>query len=199
MDLISRVALEPEHPQRLVLLLHGRGADEEDLLPLASLFAPDSMVLAVRAPYPFGPGYAWYRLTPDGTAHLEDLSESVHALNDLIDARAGNRWPTVLLGFSQGGLVSALTASAREARGIQGIVSLSAPPLPQVPDHPTLAGLPVFVGHGTEDPVVPFQRGELTRDLLIRLGARVSFHRYPMGHMISEAELGDVRRWLSRL
>ncbi|MCY0898742.1 MAG: alpha/beta fold hydrolase [Firmicutes bacterium] len=199
MELISRVALNVERPLRLVLLLHGRGADEEDLMPLAALFARHDLVLSVRAPYAFGPGYAWYGLTPDGKAQGQELRESVRALSQLIDQKAAGTIPTLLVGFSQGGLAAAMTASEREGRGIQGVVSLSAPPMPEVPSHPTLTDVPIFVGHGTEDPVVPLSRGELTRDILVRLGARVTFRRYPMGHMISEAELDDIRRWVSRL
>lgn len=200
MTLHSRV-IEPKsgQPTSIAMFLHGRGSDEEDLLPLAPLMGSEARVYSLRAPIPFGPGWAWYGIGRDGSANLEQWRASVDALEGFVDAlQAGSQkaLPLVVMGFSQGGMMAGALAVRRRSQGVAAVISLSAPPLPQAPEGGTLAGLPVFWGHGTDDPVVIPERGEEALRLLQGAGARVAAHRYPISHTISQGEIADIQRWL---
>ncbi len=181
-------------------MLHGRGSDEEDLLPLAPLFGETARVASIRAPYAFGPGYAWYGMRSDGSANLQQWRESVEALDrQLEEWIAAFQIPVFLLGFSQGGMMASALTLHRAGKDVAGVVSLSAPPLPDKSAMPTLKDLPVFWGHGLEDPVVPIERGEEALARVAASGARVTARRYPMSHTISQAELRDIERWLREI
>ncbi len=177
---------------RLAVMLHGRGSDEEDLLSLAFVFGADTRVISVRAPFSMHPGYAWYG---DDAGQLD---ESVAALNALIDQEAGTA-PVILLGFSQGGLMACATAVHRQARNVRAVVSLSAPPLQTDARDKPLRDVPVFWGHGRQDPIVPFARGQEMRKMLEQLGAKVNARDYAMGHTISPQEAEAVSQWLAQM
>jgi phospholipase/carboxylesterase len=106
----------------------------------------------------------------------------------------------VLAGFSQGGAI-ALAAGLRHAQPLAGIVALST----YVPISATLAaersaanaGVPVFWGHGSADPIVALQRGLDARALLEGLGYAVDWHTYPMPHSVCAEEIADLRHWLA--
>lgn len=190
MTLYFREAVATGH--RLAVMLHGRGSDEEDLLPLAFVFGADTRVISVRAPFSMHPGYAWF------VSDAGQIDESVAALNALIDQQA-DAGSVILLGFSQGGLMACATAVHRRARNIQAVVSLSAPPLTSHATDKPLRDVPVFWGHGRQDPVVPFDRGQTMRKTLEQLGAHVHARDYAMGHTISPKELEAIAQWLTHI
>ncbi len=193
-----QIAQEPEAaPKRAVLLLHGRGSDEEDLLPLAGLFGSEAWTASLRAPYPFGPGYAWYGLSADGGANVGQFQESVDGVSRFVD-QISDRFsiPVFVLGFSQGGLMAAQVALVRSGRGLGGILVLSAPPPPVAVEPGRLQDFPVFWAHGLKDPVVPWERGQRMHETLQASGADLASHRYPMGHTIVNEEIDDIRRWM---
>lgn len=181
--------------EQVAVLLHGRGSDEEDLFDLAGMFGPNTRVFSLRAPYPFGPGYAWFGMDSGGHPHLEQMRESVAMLDQFLDETADG-CPAILLGFSQGGLMACATAAFREGRGIRAVATLSAPPMPDVPPGEPLKDLPIFWGHGTEDPVVPWERGQRTLAVIHELGAEVTARQYAMGHTLSQDEMTDLVHWL---
>lgn len=195
MELFVREAGDAGTAKKLLVLLHGRGSDENDLLPLTDFLDPDLRVLSVRAPYRFGPGYAWYTYSDAGRPRLPQLEDSVNALTELVD-RQHRGLPTILFGFSQGGQMAQALATRRAGTVVRALVTLSAPPLFDWPSGEPLKGLPVFWGHGAADPVVTPERGEETLAGLSKLGAAVSAHRYPMGHAIVPQEMDDVSRFL---
>ncbi|NMP21061.1 alpha/beta hydrolase [Sulfobacillus harzensis] len=196
MELYSRLIDAPSGDAQIVaLLLHGRGSDEEDLLPLAPVFGPTVRVYSLRAPFAFGPGYAWYGFGRDGAANVQEWQASVEALNQWVETLEPVL-PVVVMGFSQGGMMAQALAVHRQQQGLLGIISLSAPPLLKPPPAGSLADFPIFWGHGSEDPVVVPERGEETLRILEAAGARVSAHRYPISHTIGETELRDIQRWI---
>ncbi len=184
--------------QQVALLFHGRGSDEEDLFDLSGIFGPNTRVLSVRAPFAFGPGFAWYGMDGHGEANREQLQQSIRMLDQLVD-QVSEGGPVILLGFSQGGLMACATAAHRQARGLKAAISLSAPPMPLPPEGEPLKDFPVFWGHGTEDPVVPWPRGQRTLEIVRSLGARVTAKRYAAGHTITEQEIDDLLEWLERI
>jgi phospholipase/carboxylesterase len=107
----------------------------------------------------------------------------------------------VLAGFSQGGAMALFTA-LRWPERLGGVVALSCY-LPlgaalAAEAHPANAAVPVFMAHGTMDPIVPAALGEGTRDLLRSRGYDVEWHEYPMPHSVCAPEVGDLRSWLLR-
>ncbi len=199
-----------------VILLHGLGADGHDFEPVA---AELDLPLPVRWVFPHAPvravtingGYrmrAWYDILGfDAHARQDEagIRQSEAATRALVLREAERGVPAgrvVLAGFSQGGAI-ALHTALRHPVGLAGVVVLSSY-LPlgsrlEEEAHPANAATPVFMGHGTEDGVVPLRNGLQTRDLLLARGSPVEWHEYPMPHTVSPAELRDLGAWLRRV
>lgn len=195
----------------VIVLLHGRGSDERDLFPIGRLLDPEATILSVRAPFPaapwgYGPGYAWYRFlggtTPDPESFIAG-QDALAAFIDALPARLGRAtFPLVIGGFSQGG-TSSLAYLMRHPGRVRGVMVFSG----FLADHPSVAvtadrvgTTPIFWGHGTADPAIPFAVAEAGWAELRRAGASLDTHTYPgMPHTISEAELADARNWLHRV
>jgi phospholipase/carboxylesterase len=185
-------------PSRTLVLLHGFGADEHDLLPIARELEPTLHAISLQAPLAleYG-GRAWYRIeqTPQGIAFdPAEVAQGEAAALEAIEEIAAAHPRPVLCGFSQGAGM-ALGVALHRPQLAAGVLALSAvPPRTQLERAP---GLRVFLAHGTLDPLIPVEVGRATRDLLRRLGADVTFHEYPMGHMVSAEEIADAREWLA--
>jgi phospholipase/carboxylesterase len=196
-------------PAPAVVVLHGRGADEEDLLPVAR-HLPDALaVVSLRAPDPLHGGYTWYALdVPDGDLHrsqpdAEDFQRSLDRVAAAVDAARGayglDPDRIGLLGFSQGAIVSLallLEAPARYAwvAALHGY--LAASHADRAPDG--LAGTPVFVGAGRGDRIIPPSRSADAADRLRDLGADVEHGVYEGGHGIGADELDDLVAFVER-
>ena len=204
-ELTVRLRPSPGAARGLLVLLHGLGADEDDLLGLAPALPADLSYAAVRAPlgHDWG-GYAWYPLASPQEEEPEiraSLTALVACLKTL-PARSGvDAERTAVLGFSQGAVMAAGLITAPHAPTLAGHVLLSGyhHPAFRLPPTLNLTGRAVFVGHGSEDAVVPFAAGRDLAEQLRQHGATVSWHPYPMGHGIQDAELADVRAWLTRI
>ena len=201
-----------------VLLMHGLGADGHDFESLVpELRLPAS--LPVRWVFPHAPvrpvtingGHrmrAWYDIAAIDRHALEDeagIRGSAEAIGDLVRRErergiAADR--IVLAGFSQGGAM-ALFAALRWPERLGGVIALSCYlPLPAAlpaEAHPANAAVPVFMAHGTLDPIVPAALGEGTRDLLRSRGYDVDWRTYPMPHSVCAPEVADLREWLRRV
>jgi phospholipase/carboxylesterase len=206
---LHRIELAPQAsgpgPARTIVLLHGYGANEHDLLALGHALDPSLRVVSLAAPLtlPWG-GRAWYHLGQEGGAISFDpgaVQEAAAIARAEVDAIAAQAGPVLLLGFSQGGGM-ALMAALASPRSVRAVFGLSAVP----PDRggkaavdPAVKGLPVFLGHGTRDPLLPIDYGRHSRALLEEAGCNVTYREYPMGHEISERELGDLAAFLRGL
>ncbi|CAN5617596.1 alpha/beta hydrolase [soil metagenome] len=191
----------------VIILLHGRGADRKDLFGLRAHMPADWAVIAPDAPFPgapwgYGPGRAWYRYTGRNRPDPDSFSESLRALDTLLDALPGivghEPGSVVLGGFSQGGTVSLAHALSRPGR-VQHIVNFSG----FLADHPdvaataaTVGSTRIFWGHGTSDPAIPFALAVEGRGLLNAAGADLDAHDYDIGHSIDPQELADMVGWL---
>ena len=191
----------------LLILLHGRGSNEQDLFGLAPLLDQRFQIVSPRAPRTLGPGsYEWFAIafTPDGI-HI-DTSEAEASLNGLItfmreavDAYGADPERVYLMGFSQGAIMSATVALTAPER-IAGAVLMSGRIHPRwTPDASPdrLAGLPVLLLHGTYDNVLPIAYGRESKAMLEALPVRLTYHEYPMAHEVSQDSLADVTAWLS--
>ena len=196
---LGRVEIPAGAPgARTLILLHGFGADEHDLLPLAKELDPALAVVSLAAPIALEQGgRAWYRLQEGPQGISFDPREVLEAGNialEAVEEIAKETPDPILCGFSQGGGM-ALAAALAKPGLVHTILALSAVPPRREGDG---KGLRVFLGHGTFDPLIPIQVGRATRDLLAKLGAKVTYREYPMGHMICAEELSDARNFLAQ-
>lgn len=199
----------PPTAHRLLLLVHGFGADERDLAGLLAYLDPDGeyVVVLPRGPIdvPGTPGYAWYTWGPDGAPDLVRFADSLAALDAVLDAACADhgveRSEAVVGGFSQGAglaLALGLLAERTTPRGVLALSpALPGPPLPVPVDDEAITRLPVLIEHGSEDPVVAVDRARaLARDLEARL-VPTTYVEFPMGHGVAMEGLQVARAWLT--
>lgn len=206
------------NPTATVLLMHGLGADGRDFVSIAQQLqlAP---VGPVRFLFPNAPvipvtingGYqmpAWYDILGADLTQRQDeagLRQTQASINTLIEGEIARGIPArriVIAGFSQG-CAMALMTGLRYPDRLAGIIGLSG----YLPLADTLAaerssanhGVPVFLGHGRRDGVVPLAAATATRDALMALGYPVEWHEYAMEHSVCMEEIADINTWLLRV
>jgi phospholipase/carboxylesterase len=217
--LLPAVEIEPERPAgAAVILMHGLGADGHDFETLVfELKLPPGS--AIRWVFPHAPVRpvtlnggmpmrAWFDIIGLDRRSEEDeagIRESSGRIRDLVVREKERGVPAdriVLAGFSQGGAI-ALHAALREPEGLAGVLALSTYlPLAgrvEAEAHPANAAVPIFMAHGTVDPIVPVTLGEGSRDRLREQGREVEWHTYPMPHSVCAEEVADIREWLLRV
>lgn len=196
-----RAPLAGTAPAPTLVLLHGFGADEHDLEPVSPHLDPRLQIVFLRAPEPVPHfrGFQWYTFAQAGAPEPVSWDEAqrrlFQALEDLRADAAVDPARLFLGGFSQGGVMTAGFLARHPAYPLAGAVVLSAYLPPSEPLAP-LPELPVFLGHGDSDPVVPVTWGLGLARRLETAGARVESHTYPMGHGLSPQELADLSAFL---
>jgi phospholipase/carboxylesterase len=206
------------NPAGSVIWLHGLGADGHDFGPLVpELVRPGER--ALRFVFPHAPvrpvtingGYAmraWYDIVSFDRNAAQDVTgirasqAAVHALIEREIARGTDSAHIVLAGFSQGGAVAVYTGT-RHPQALAGIVGLSCYALlgADFTRERSMANCttPIFLAHGTQDPVVSPLLGEELRQQLETAGCKVESHSYPMPHAVCEEEIAHVAAWLRRV
>jgi len=215
-DLLEKVVVDTgPRPALTVVWLHGLGADGHDFEPLVAQLGLPFPVRFVLPHAPIRPitinggmrMRAWYdivELRPGGPEDRAGIHASCTAVTGLIDREIeGGQDPDriVVAGFSQGGAV-ALQLALREPRALAGAVGLStylplADTLVQEAS-PANRQLPIFLAHGSADPVIPLVLGQLSRQRLLTAGYDVEWHVYPMAHGVCLEEMADLAAWLRR-
>jgi len=197
-------------PEGLLVLHHGRGTSERDLLGLADLLDPGGRLLVVtpRAPLqlPGSPGYHWYLVPRVGYPDPETFTAAREALAELHDGL----WEetgigpgrTVLGGFSMGAVMSYATALGADRPSVAGILAFSGF-VPTVEGwEPALADRTdtrAFVSHGRNDPVIGIEFAERARALLEDGGLDVTYRESDLGHQIDPAHLREASAWLGEV
>lgn len=206
-------------PEGSVIWLHGLGADGHDFEPIVPELGLAGR-LSLRFVFPHAPMRpvtvnagmtmrAWYdvlTLERGGPQDEAGIRESGHLLEMLIEREHGRAIPydkIVLAGFSQGGAI-ALHAGLRYPQRLAGLLALST----WLPLHDSFASevqnnpeaqsrdLPIFMAHGSFDPMLPMQLGQQSCKTLEDAGYKVEWHDYPMAHAVCPEEIADIRRWL---
>jgi phospholipase/carboxylesterase len=205
MALRARFRPAEGEPEGALVLLHGRGADEDDLFPLLDALDPERRLVGAtpRGPLSLPPGGAhWYALGGIGTPEPSTFQASFGALAEWLDGFLEERGlgyeRLVLGGFSQGGVMSyalglgkgrprpaALCVFSSFIPTVEGFEVDLSPPLP-----------PVAIGHGTLDNVIGVEWGRRARALLGEAGAEVLYRETPMFHQIDPEFVVDVAGWL---
>jgi len=204
-------------PSHAVIWLHGLGADGNDFVPVVKeLKLPP---LGIRFVFPHAPmrpvtingGFvmrAWYDIAYQELAFKEDergLRESQKLIEELIMRENTRGIPSsriVLAGFSQGGVLT-LQTGLRQSKPLAGLMALSSyvpmSPMIEVERNAASNSVPVFMGHGITDNIVPLALGKMSRDTLTKLGYKVDWHQYTMPHSVCAEELADIGVWLKRV
>lgn len=204
-------------PEFTIIWMHGLGADGHDFEPLVPEL--QAGLPSMRFVFPHAPvrpvtinnGYpmrAWYDIVGIDRRSAEDfrgMAETADSIGGLIHrehARGIASDHILLAGFSQGGAM-ALHLATRHPDKFAGVIALScylpmSKDLSKARDSANLA-TPIFMAHGTHDPVVPFPLGEESRQLLEGAGFKVEWHAYPMQHSLCEPEVADLAAWLRRV
>jgi phospholipase/carboxylesterase len=192
-----RGSSDPNAP--LVVLLHGRGSHEREIISLASHLPQGVTYAAVRAPIAEGGGFAWFANRGIGRPVTESLRETMAWFRGWLDGIAPAGRPVVLVGFSggaafAGGLVLSDPARYAGAAILYGTLPFDA----GVPVSPARrAHTPVFVAQGVADQVIPRELLDRTWSyLLTESGAPVEAHRDPGGHGVTAATLDRLGAWL---
>lgn len=190
----------------LLIMLHGYGSNEEDLFSFADYLPDDLLILTLRAPYSIPPyGYAWYAIHWDNTeSKFSDLEQAKKSKQQLIALlkilphhfsfdvqRVG------LMGFSQGAILS-MAVGLEVPQSVKYVVGLSGylnrVLIPSTPPKPPLPSM--FVSHGIQDPVIPYEWASKTPEILSKLGVNHVFKNYPAGHTVSQQNFQDMLVWL---
>ena len=197
-------------PEGLLVLHHGRGSDERDLLGLADLLDPERRlrVVAPRAPLtlPGSPGYHWYLVPRVGYPDRESFEAAREALAELHDGlwEESGIGPerTVLGGFSMGSVMSFAMGLSEDRPAVAGILGFSGfvPTVegwePSFADRP---GTRVFVSHGRRDPVIGIEFAERARELVEAGGLDLTYRVSDLGHQIDPAHLREASAWVGEL
>jgi phospholipase/carboxylesterase len=213
--LLERIEIETgDAPTAAVIWMHGLGADGHDFEPIVpELSLPPS--LRVRFIFPHAPVRpvtinngmamrAWYDILEMGGVRedgegLRGSQADIEALIAAEKARGIAAARIVLAGFSQGGAI-AFQTGLRHPERLGGIMALSTYlPLAGTVEAEREAanrGLPVFMAHGSSDPMISIGRAQQSRKMLEALGYPVEWHEYPMPHSVCPQEIGDISAWL---
>lgn len=189
----------------LVVMIHGRGADMNDLADLAPMLDTAGSLRFVfpNAPRPFEAypgmtfGWTWFDGWPPEDA---SVSKSRATLLGFIDELV-QRYPTsklIVSGFSQGAMMS-LDAGLRTQQNLAGIIGMSGGLYEHNLDLAAAKKVPILIAHGSDDEVVPVMYARRARMTLEGAGFDVEYHEYPMGHQVVMEEVAIVKDFLSRV
>ncbi len=203
---LEYVHIEPETgdgPAPAVFVLHGRGANEQDLLPIAAELPDSFHIISLRAPDRLQDGYTWYELDlSSGGLHQSqpdpvDFERSLGLVVDSVEAaleeydldadRIG------LLGFSQGAITS-MSLLLESPTRFQWVVALHGylPASHRELEPDRVADKPVFIAAGSADQIIPAARTEAAAERFTQLGAAVEYNVYNTPHGVSNGELADL-------
>ncbi len=217
-ELLSCVELGPDDAEYSIIWLHGLGANGHDFEPIVpQLNLPAGK--KIRFVFPHAPAQpvtinggivmpAWYDIVAPQLDHLEDADgirrsqQCIEALIQRENARGVVSEKIILAGFSQGGAI-ALYTGLRYPQRLAGILALSTylPLVQTVQQEASVPNLdlPIFMAHGSHDPIVPLRLGDDSRHYLQQLGYHPEWKTYFMEHSVCPDEIYDISQWLFKV
>jgi phospholipase/carboxylesterase len=186
----------------LVIVMHGRGADANDLADLAPMMDDGYRFVFPNAPKKFEPmpgysfGYSWFDgWPPEGDSIVQSREKLLTLIDELVERYPTPEGKIVVAGFSQGGMM-AIDVGFRTKQRVAGIVCMNGAIYEA--GQPPLRKLPVLLIHGTEDEMIPLFAAQRTRMVLEENGVAPEYHEFPMGHQVTEESMVVVREFLRR-
>jgi len=203
MDFIHRFVPAPLGPsKRTLLLLHGTGGDENDMIPLGGDLDPTAALLSPRGRVLENGMPRFFRRLAEGVFDEEDLVQRAHELADFVGA-AAMRYEfdpkrVIAIGFSNGANVAAAVLLLRPEVLAGAVLFRAMVPIvpPVLPD---LAHAHVLLSSGTQDPIVPVENAERLAAMLRKAGANVTLRFEPSGHSLALGDIQAAREWLAGL
>ena len=192
----------PGSSSRTLLLLHGTGGNERDLIPLGRELDPTAALLSPRGKVLENGMPRFFRRLAEGVFDLEDLKNRTNELADFVATAAQHYgFPAdkvVAAGYSNGANIAASLLLLRPETLSAAILFRAMVPL--VPDkQPKLSSMRVWIGAGTDDPIVPTSETKRLAELLRKAGADVTMRYFPAGHGLTMADVEAARDWLTVL
>jgi phospholipase/carboxylesterase len=197
----------------VLIILHGYGADEFDLLPIAKQLNPSLLAISIQAPIELDwGGYAWYHLeqTPSGLkgdnpTRIKSEELLIKELPSVIVKENGDQKNVYLMGFSQGAAMCYSLIGrhnfSESGLGIKGIIALSG----YIPDdmrepllQKDLSDIPFFLSHGKYDELINPSAMHNAQSILKHTGAKTFAKEYETGHGLTEETVSDIRNWLKK-
>lgn len=187
-------------PQTVLLLLHGTGGDENDLVPLAGMLAPGAAWLSARGKVLENGMPRWFRRVAEGVFDEDDLRARAEELATFVGA-AGRHYgfegrPVFAVGFSNGANVAAAMMLLHPDLLAGGVLLRAMKPFRELPAA-QLPGRPVWIGAGSADPMVPRGHPQRLADALRERGADVTLHVVESGHGLTMQDVESARDWLA--
>jgi phospholipase/carboxylesterase len=187
---------------RTLLLLHGTGGNERDLVPLGRELDPDASLLSPRGKVLENGMPRFFRRLAEGIFDLDDLKKRTNELADFVAAAAQHYGfasdNIVAVGYSNGANIAASILLLRPEI-LRGAVLFHAM-VPLVPENlPDLSSVRVWIGAGSEDPIIPASETQRLVELLRSMGADVTIRFFNAGHGLTNSELETAGRWLKDL
>ena len=185
----------------LLVLLHGFGANERDLLPMAARLDPRLAVASLRGPYEIRPGsYSW--VNGNSADELDNAQRMViECIDRAAESMGADRGRVYLAGFSQGAMLT-LAIALTQPDAIAGAAVLSGRLVAAVRDNHAsperLRGFPILVTHGTDDQQIPVRSARDIRQALKPTGVALDYYEFESGHYISDFNVGVLDQWLRR-
>jgi phospholipase/carboxylesterase len=194
---IHRFVPGNRHEAAPLLLLHGTGGDESDLLPLGQAVSPGASLLSPRGQVLEHGMPRFFRRLAEGVFDEDDVRRRANALADFVnDARKRYDLPApIALGYSNGANIAAAVLQLRPET-LAGAILLRA--MVPLSDAPTvdLAGKPILIVSGQSDPIIPASNSQQLAVRLAKAGADVQHRTLPIGHQLSQADLTVSQEWL---
>jgi phospholipase/carboxylesterase len=185
---------------RPLLLLHGTGGDENDLVPLGRVIAPDAPLLSPRGKVLENGMPRFFRRFAEGKFDEDDVRRRANELADFI-VESGKHYgiaAPIALGYSNGANIAAAILLLRPNVFAGAILLRATLPLSQ-PAATDLAGVPVLINSGANDPMMSPQGAAKLAAVLQQCGAIVDHHTLPSGHELSQADISLAKQWLQRM
>jgi phospholipase/carboxylesterase len=207
-DLVYELRAPEGEPAGAIVLLHGRGTSEQDLIPLLEVFDPQERLVGAfpRGPLQLPPiGSHWYVVEEVGYPEPESFTASFQRLGAWLEGLAERTGvpieQTVLGGFSQGAVMAWALALGPDRPRPAGLLAMSGF-IPSVPDFELqlhgLDGFPVAITHGTLDPVISIDLGRQARDRAREAGADVAYRETDVPHIVDPRLIPPLFEWLNR-
>ena len=199
MDFAHRFIPGPETPpRRVLLLLHGTGGNENDMIPLGRDLDPSAAILSLRGNVLENGMPRFFRRLAEGVFDEEDVIRRAHELADFVGGAATQYQfdanSVTAVGYSNGANIAAAVLLLRPGVLTRAILFRAMVPL--TPAVPTLAGTRVLICSGKDDPIVPVENAERLVAMLRRAGADVVLHLSAAGHKLVSGDMAAARDWL---
>jgi phospholipase/carboxylesterase len=197
---IHRIKLASEPSRPPLLLLHGTGGDEDDLIPFGNMISPGSALLSPRGKVLEGGMPRFFRRLSEGVFDKEDVRRRANELADFI-AEAKEAYglaAPIAVGFSNGANIAAAVLQLRpEALAGAALIRAMVPLQDALPV--SLSGKPVLILSGASDPIVPADNAKRLASVLQTAGADVEHRMLPTGHGLSQTDVALTKTWIEQL